>query len=77
MILGNFVSMRAFTVYMEDLLRFEISLRLNWPKWNLHRSEFHFAWINENANNEFTLYQSEILPQSEISNRLEFTSRLM
>ena len=62
---------------MENSLWFEISLRSIWSKWNLHRSEFHFAWTHVNANNEVTLHQSEILPRSEISNRFEFTSGLM
>ena len=44
MILRNFVSMRVVTVYMENLVRFEISLRSIWPKWNLPRSKFHSAW---------------------------------
>ena len=61
-ILRNFISLRAFTAYMENSLRFEISLPSNWPKWNLHRSEFHFAWTHVNANNEVTLHRSEILP---------------
>ena len=73
MILRNFISLRAFTVYMENSLRFEISLRSNWPKWNLHRSEFHSAWILVNNDNEVTSHQSEILSWSEISNRFEFT----
>ena len=57
-----------YTFYMKNSLRFEISLRSNWPKWNLHRSEFHFAWTHMNTNNEVTLHRSEILPHSEISN---------
>ena len=69
MILRNFISLRAFTVYMENSLRFEISLRPSWLKWNLHRSEFYFAWTRVNTINEVTLHQSEILFQSEISNR--------
>ena len=77
MILRNFISLQAFTLYMENLLRFEISLRSIWPKRNLHRSEFHSARIHVNADNEVTLHQSEILPQSEISNRFKFTSGLM
>ena len=68
---------RALTVYMENLLRFEISLRSNWPKWNLHRSEFHYARSHVNADNEVSSHGSEILPRSEISNRFEFTSGLM
>ena len=77
MILRNFISLRAFAVDMEDSLRFEISLRSVWPKWNLHRIEFHYARSHVNADNEVTSYQSEILPWSEISNRSEFTSGLM
>ena len=74
MILGNFISLRAFTDYMENPLRFEISI---WPKWNLHRSDFHYARGHVNADNKVTSHQSEILPRSEISNRFEFTSGLM
>ena len=77
MILRSFLSLRVFTVYMGNLLLFEISLWSNKPKWNLHRSEFHFTWTHVNVNNEVTLHQSEILPRSEISNRFEFTSGLM
>ena len=68
MILRNFISLRAFTVYMENSLRFENSL---------HRSEFHSPQSHVNADNEVTSHRSEILPQSEISNRFEFTSGLM
>ena len=46
------ISLRAFTDFMKISLRFEILLRSNWPKWNLHRSEFHFAWTHVNADNE-------------------------
>ena len=77
MILRNFISLRAFTVYMENSLRFEISLRSIWLKWNLHRSEFHYAESHVNADNEVTSHRSEILPRSEISNQFEFTSGLM
>ena len=66
--------MRAFTDYMENSLRVEISLRSIWPKWNLYRCEIHFAWTHVNANNEVTLQLRKILPQSEISNRFQFTS---
>ena len=65
------------SIYMENSLRFETSFRSNWPNWNLHRSEFHYARSHVNANNEVTLHQSEILPWSEILNRFEFTSGLM
>ena len=77
LILRNFISLRAFTVYMKNSLQFEISLWSNWPKWHLHRSDFHSAWTQVNANNEIILHRSEILPRSEISNRFEFTSGLM
>ena len=55
MILGNFISLRAFTVYMENSLQFEILLR----------SEFHYARSHVNADNEVTSHRSEILPQSD------------
>ena len=74
MIPPNFISMRAFTDYMENSLRIEISLRSIWPKWNLYRCEIHFAWTHVNANNEVTLQLRKILPQSEISNQFQFTS---
>ena len=77
MILRNFISLRAFTVYMENSLQFEISLWSIWPKWNLHQSEFHFDWTYVNTNDAITLHRHEILPQSVISNRFEFTSGLM
>ena len=78
MILRNFISLRAFTVYMENSLWFEISLRSIWPKWNLHRSEFHSAQSHVNADNEVTSYQSEILSwsESEVSNRVHFGSHV-
>ena len=75
MTLRKFISLRAFTVYMENSLRFEISLRSIWPKWNLHRSEFHYARSHVSADNEVTSHRSEILSPSEISNR--FDSGLM
>ena len=77
MILRNFISLRAFAVYMENSLQFEISLRSNWTQWNSHWSEFHYVRSHVNADNEVTSHRSEILPQNEISNRLEFTSGLM
>ena len=77
MILHNFISLRAITVYMENSLRLEILLWSNWLKWNLHRIEFHFAWSHVDLDNEVNLHQSEFLPRSEISNRLELTSGLM
>ena len=54
--------------------RFEMSFRLHG---NLHRSKFHYALSHVNADNEVTSHRSEILPQSEISNRFKFTSGLM
>ena len=77
MILRNFISLRAFTVYMENSLQFEISLRSNWLKWNLHQREFHYARSHVSADNEVTSHQSEILPWSEISNQFDFTLGLM
>ena len=74
MILRKFISLQAFTVYMENSLLFEISLRSNW---NLHWSEFHYARSHVNSDNEVTAHRSEILPRSEISNRFGFTSDLM
>ena len=72
MILRNFILLRAFTVYMENSLRFENSLRSIWPKWNLHRREFLYARSHVNDDNEVISHRSEILPGSEISNRFEF-----
>ena len=66
MILHNFTLLQAFTVYMENSLRFEISLQLIWP------SEIHV-----NSDKEVTSHRSEILAQSEITNRFEFTSGLI
>ena len=77
MILRNFFSLPAFTVYMENSLRHEISIRSIWPKWNLHRSEFHYTWSHVNADNEVTSHRSEILPPSQTSNQFEFTSGIM
>ena len=57
MILRNFILLRAFTVYMENSLQFEISLRSIWPKWNLHQSEFHYARSYVNADNEFASHK--------------------
>ena len=65
MILRNYILQQAFTVYMENSLQFEISLWSIWPKWNLHRSEFHYARSHVNADNEVTSHWSEILPRSE------------
>ena len=75
MTLRKFISLRAFTVYMENSLRFEISFRSIWPKWSLHQSEFHSTRSQVNADNEVISHRSEILSGSEISNR--FDSGLM
>ena len=45
--------------------------------WNLHWSEFHYAWSHVNSDNEVTSHQSEILPWSEISNQFDFTLGLL
>ena len=58
MILRSFISLRAFTVHSENSLRFG-------PKWNLDRSEFHFAWTHVNANNEVTY--TEVKSQTGLS----------
>ena len=77
MIQYNFISLKVFTVYMEISLQFEISIRSIWPKWILHRSQFHSAWSHVTADNEVTSHRNEILSQSEISNRFQFTSGFM
>ena len=51
-ILRNFISLQEFTVYMENSLRFEISL------WS---SEFHYAESHVNADNEVTSHRSKVL----------------
>ena len=68
--------MWAFTVYMKNSLRFEISISIwsIWPKWNSHRSGFHSARSHVNADNEVTSHQTEILSRSEISNRFDQVS---
>ena len=77
MILCNFILLQAFTAYMENSLRFEISLWSNWPKWNMQQSEFHYTQSYVSADNEVNSHRSEILPQSEMSNQFEFTLGLM
>ena len=77
MILLNFISLRAITVYMENSLQFEISLRSIWSRWDLYRSEFHSAQSHVKADNEVTSDLSEILSRIEVSNRFKFTSGLM
>ena len=64
MIHCNFILLWAFTVYMENPLRFEISINLTEVK--LHKSEFHYTRSHVNADNEVTSHRSEILHQSEI-----------
>ena len=57
MILRNFISLPAFTVYIENSLRFEILFQ------SINRSEFHYARSYVNADNEVTPHRSEILPK--------------
>ena len=66
------ISLRAFTVNMENLQRFEFSLQSIWEKWNLHRNEFRSA-----RSHVIISHRSETLSQSEISNWFEFTSGIM
>ena len=66
MILCNFISLRAFTVYMENSLRFEISLRPIWQKWNLHQSEFHYARSHVNADYEVTSPKWNFIPKGNL-----------
>ena len=77
MILRNFISLWAFTVYMENSLQFEILLWSFRPKWNLHRNEFHYTRIHVNADNEINSHRYEILSRSEISHWFEFTLGLI
>ena len=63
MILRYFISLRAFTVYMVNSLRYEISFRSNWPKWNLHWSEFHYARSHVNADNEVLHTEVKFYPE--------------
>ena len=82
MILRNFISLKVFIYYLHEKLtavwKFTsvklIEVKLT--EWNLHRSDFHFAWTHMNTNNEVTSHRSEILPQSEISNRFETRSHV-
>ena len=76
MILPNFISLRAFTIYMENSLQYEIHFG-QFDRSDLHRSEFHSVGSHVNADNEVTSHQSEILSRIEISNRFEFTLSLM
>ena len=75
MILRNFISLRAFTVYMENSLRFEVSLRILFQI--CIEVSFTPPEVMFNADNEVILHRSEFLPRSEISNRSEFTLGLM
>ena len=61
MILRSFTSLRWFTVYMENSLRFD-------------RSEIctEVSFTSTNLNSYVTLHRREILPRSEISNPFEF-----
>ena len=75
MILRNFISLCAFTVYMESSLRLEISL---WSIWQIcTKVSFTTPESHVNADNEVTSHRSEILSRSEISNQFEFTVGLM
>ena len=74
MILRKFISLRAFTVYMENSLQFEISLRSIWLKWNLDQSELHYTRSHMNADNEVTSHRSEILPRSVVKSQTGFSS---
>ena len=64
MILLSFISLRAFAVYKENSLQFEISLWSNWPKWNLHRGEFRL--IRKLPYTEVKFY-SEVKSQTGLS----------
>ena len=74
MILHNFISLRVFIVYMENSLRFEFYFG------QIHRSEIctevSFA-LPKLMWTQIILHRTETLPQSEISNRFEFTSGLV
>ena len=69
--------MSAFTVCMENSLRFEISLRSIRPKLNLDWGEVRCARGHVSAGGEVTSHRGEILPRNEISSRFELTSGLM
>ena len=63
MILRSFISLRAFTVYMENSLRFEVSLRSIWRKWNLHQSEFHYVRSHVNADMKLPHTEVKFYPE--------------
>ena len=75
MILRNLILLRVFIVHMENSLRLEISLQSIWKKWNLHRSEFHFAWTHLNANNAVTIYRK--LRKSEKDSEVVFITKIL
>ena len=66
---NHFESRSVYMIENMSSLQFEILIRSNWPKWNLHLIKFHFARSNVNADNEAPLHRREILHGSEISNR--------
>ena len=83
MILRNLISLRVFTVYMENSLQFEIFKLTEQTDCQIDRSEicteviftspeFMRTLIMKLPYNEVKFY-----PRSEISNRFEFTSGLM
>ena len=51
---------------MENSLRFEISLRPIWQKWNLHQSEFHYARSHVNADYEVTSPKWNFIPKGNL-----------
>ena len=59
MILRKLISLREFTVCMENSLQFEISL----PSRNLHQSEFHCARSHVNAEMKLPHTQVKFYPQ--------------
>ena len=63
MILRKFISLRGFTVYMENSLRLEISHWSNWPKQNLQQSLFYLAWTHVNANNKLLYTGVKFYPE--------------
>ena len=82
MILHNFISLQTFTVYMENSLRFEISLQMDQMDRSEVCSEVSFTlpklmWTLTWTSVNVTLHRREVLPRSEISNWFEFTSGLM
>ena len=76
MIMRNFVSLRAFTVYMKTRCGLKFHFGQFCQGEICTEVSFTTPESHVNADNEVTLHRSEILPQSEISNRFEFTSGL-